>query len=230
MKASEVVVFLWKENNVGEYIRQVSGSGRNKTAKMLPNSQSSIEGPSKTQTRYKGLFTSQMAPTSRAYCILFSFFIGVLMITMGSVFYHVIEIKPMSGVHPIHTPPVALACTLIAAGIVLVLLSVGVAWKLGMDDGDDSLEDDSFAFAKDDILDQYHQFPPKNPVWEFRHARSHRRIESVSVWALLFIRRFPNTLCRRWKLSPVSRTWENVSENGVKPNKKMWRKWNSDCT
>ncbi|XP_068244628.1 uncharacterized protein [Palaemon carinicauda] len=131
---------------------------------MSSKCQSSIEAPIKTQTRYKGLFTSQMAPTSRAYCILFSFFIGVLMITMGSVFYHVIEIRPMSGMHPIHTPPVALACVLIAMGILLVLVSMGVAWKLGMDDGDDSLEDDAFAFAKDDILDQFHQCPPKNPV------------------------------------------------------------------
>lgn len=81
------------------------------------------------QLRYTGLFTSQMAPTSRAYCILLSFFVGVLMLTAGSVFYHVILIRPMSGSHPMHTPPLPLACGLILAGAATVLGSFFVAWR-----------------------------------------------------------------------------------------------------
>ncbi|XP_047487420.1 circadian locomoter output cycles protein kaput-like [Penaeus chinensis] len=107
--------------------------------------------------RYTGLFTSQMAPTSRAYCILLSFFVGVLMLTAGSVFYHVILIRPMSGSHPMHTPPLPLACGLILAGAATVLGSFFVAWRYGFDDGDDSLEDDLYSFTKDDVLDQCHQ-------------------------------------------------------------------------
>ncbi|XP_064116019.1 uncharacterized protein LOC135221924 [Macrobrachium nipponense] len=134
---------------------------------MSPRSLSS-EVPSKnvwqTQTKYKGLFTPQTAPTSRAYCILFSFFLGVVMITMGSVFYHVILSRPMSGTHPIHTPPLPLASGLISMGILMVLCSVAVTWRFGLDDGDDSLEEDSsYAFAKDDVLDQHHQCSRHNP-------------------------------------------------------------------
>nr|XP_027230544.1 hybrid signal transduction histidine kinase L-like [Penaeus vannamei] len=109
------------------------------------------------QLRYTGLFTSQMAPTSRAYCILLSFFVGVLMLTAGSVFYHVILIRPMSGAHPMHTPPLPLAAGLILAGAATVLGSCFVAWRYGFDDGDDSLEDDLYSFTKDDVLDQRHQ-------------------------------------------------------------------------
>lgn len=131
---------------------------------MSPN-KSESEKPSSqnVETKYKGLFTSQMAPTSRAYCILFSFFIGVLMITTGSVFYHVIHIQPMSGMHPMHTPPLSLACGLILGGILTVLASFGIAWKYGFDDGDDSLEEDLYSFSKDDVLDQQHQCPSKEP-------------------------------------------------------------------
>ncbi|XP_047487674.1 putative cyclin-dependent serine/threonine-protein kinase DDB_G0272797/DDB_G0274007 isoform X2 [Penaeus chinensis] len=107
--------------------------------------------------RYTGLFTSQMAPTSRAYCILLSFFVGVLMLTAGSVFYHVILIRPMSGSHPMHTPPLPLACGLILAGAATVLGSFFVAWRYGFDDGDDSLEDDLYSLAKDDVLEQTHE-------------------------------------------------------------------------
>ncbi|XP_066969690.1 uncharacterized protein [Macrobrachium rosenbergii] len=124
------------------------------------NSSSSSGGTSnskKGQTRYKGLFSHQMAPTSRAYLILFSFFCGVLMITTGSVFYHVITMRPMSGMHPMHTPPLPLACTLIVGGILTVLASFGIAWKYGFDDGDDSLEDDLAPFSKEDVLDEQYQ-------------------------------------------------------------------------
>lgn len=114
-------------------------------------------------TRYKGLFTSQMAPTSRAYFILFSFFIGVLMITAGSVFYHVNFIQPVSGTHPLHTPPLTLAIFLIAGGIIIVIAGFVVAWRFGFDDGDDSLEDDQHAFAKEDALDQQYQGIHKTP-------------------------------------------------------------------
>ncbi|XP_068244046.1 uncharacterized protein [Palaemon carinicauda] len=117
-----------------------------------------------TQTKYKGLFTPQTAPTSRAYCILFGFFVGVVMITMGSVFYHVILSRPMSGTHPIHTPPLPLASGLITLGILMIVLSAAVTWKLGLDDGDDSLEEDLlYPFAKDDVLDEHHQCSSHNP-------------------------------------------------------------------
>ncbi|XP_066968923.1 uncharacterized protein [Macrobrachium rosenbergii] len=134
---------------------------------MPPRSHSLSQGRSinarHTRARYKGLFTSHTAPTSRGYCILFSFVIGVLMITMGSVFYHVILIRPMSGTYPLRTPSMPLACGLIAMGILMVFLSIGITWRYGFDDGDDSLEEDSHALAKDDVLDQNHQCPPKNP-------------------------------------------------------------------
>ncbi|XP_066968922.1 uncharacterized protein [Macrobrachium rosenbergii] len=119
-----------------------------------PSPQGSSKVASQSKTKYKGLFTSQNAPTSRAYCVLFSFFVGVLLVTMGSVFYHVILNRPMSGMHPIHTPPMPLACALVAAGIFMVLLSVGIVWRYGLDDGDDSLEDDVQIFAKDDVLEE----------------------------------------------------------------------------
>ncbi|XP_064116316.1 uncharacterized protein LOC135222077 [Macrobrachium nipponense] len=134
---------------------------------MPPRSHSSSEGHGinalQTRARYKGLFTYHTAPTSRGYCILFTFVVGVLMITMGSVFYHVILIRPMSGTYPLHTPSMPLACSLIAMGFVLVFLSIGVTWKFGFDDGDNSLEEDSCSLAKDDVLDQNHQNSLKNP-------------------------------------------------------------------
>ncbi|XP_068244033.1 uncharacterized protein [Palaemon carinicauda] len=135
---------------------------------MAPKSLSSSEGHStnalQTQARYKGLFTYHTAPTSRGYCILFTLVSGILMITMGSVFYHVILIRPMSGTYPLHTPSMPLACSLIAMGVLLIFLSIGVTWKFGFDDGDNSLEDDSCSLTKDDALDQSHQqISQKNP-------------------------------------------------------------------
>ncbi|XP_068244026.1 uncharacterized protein [Palaemon carinicauda] len=134
---------------------------------MPPRSHSLSQGHSinarPTQARYKGLFPSHTAPTSRGYFILFSFFVGVLMITMGSVFYHVILIRPMSGTYPLRTPSMPLACGLIAMGILMVLLSIGITWKYGFDDGDNSLDEDSQALTKDDILEQTHQCSPKSP-------------------------------------------------------------------
>ncbi|XP_068244567.1 uncharacterized protein [Palaemon carinicauda] len=130
---------------------------------MSPKSQHSTKVTTKvvcqTKTSYKGLFTYHKSPTSRAYCVLFSFFVGVLMITMGSVFYHVIIIRPMSGMRPIHTPPMPLACGLVAMGILMVLISVGIVCRYGLDDGDDSLEDDTHTFAKDDLLDEQKRHP-----------------------------------------------------------------------
>ncbi|XP_076054797.1 uncharacterized protein LOC143033350 [Oratosquilla oratoria] len=117
--------------------------------------------------RYKGLFTSSMAPTHRAYCVLFSFFIGVLLLTAGSIFYHLILMRPMSGTHAMHTPPAPLALALLAAGIFAIVASCAVAWRYGLDDGDDSLEDDLIAFAKDDVLE--HQFCPPHPRHHIVH-------------------------------------------------------------
>ncbi|KAK7076570.1 hypothetical protein SK128_001646 [Halocaridina rubra] len=122
-----------------------------------------ISATKNVKTRYKGLFASHMAPTSRAYCILFSFFIGILMITAGSVFYHVNTLTPSNGMHLIHTPPIPLAIFLILGGILSVIASFVVALKYGFDDGDDSLEEDQFSFAKDDVLDQHHQCQSKLP-------------------------------------------------------------------
>lgn len=79
--------------------------------------------------KYKGLFSPQAAPTTRAYCLLISFLIGTLMLTAGSVFYHVILSKPMSGSHPMHTPPLALALSLIIGGVLTLLSCLAVAWK-----------------------------------------------------------------------------------------------------
>lgn len=62
-----------------------------------------------------------------------------------------------------HTPPLSLACGLILGGILTVLASFGIAWKYGFDDGDDSLEEDLYSFSKDDVLDQQHQCPSKEP-------------------------------------------------------------------
>ncbi|KAK7077043.1 hypothetical protein SK128_006634 [Halocaridina rubra] len=115
------------------------------------------------QPKYKGLFTSHIAPTSRAYFILFSFFVGVLMLTTGSVFYHVIYIRPMSGTHPMHTPPLPLAIVLICGGVMAILTSFGVACKYGFDDGDDSLEEETYNFYKDDVLDHQHQYNTSEP-------------------------------------------------------------------
>ncbi|KAG0726758.1 hypothetical protein GWK47_004213 [Chionoecetes opilio] len=106
--------------------------------------------------RYKGLFSPQAAPTTRAYCLLLSFLIGTLMLTAGSVFYHVILSRPMSGSHPMHTPPLALALTLILCGVVTLLSCFLVAWKYGFDDGDDAVEDDLYILAVEDVLAQRH--------------------------------------------------------------------------
>ncbi|XP_069156763.1 uncharacterized protein [Procambarus clarkii] len=118
------------------------------------------------QIRYKGLFTPQVAPTTRAYCLLLSFLVGTLMLTAGSVFYHVILSKPMSGSHLMHTPPVPLALFLMAAGIITLLACFFVAWRFGFDDGDETLEEDMYSFAKDDVLDQQYNSTietPKDP-------------------------------------------------------------------
>ncbi|KAK7085308.1 hypothetical protein SK128_024808 [Halocaridina rubra] len=104
-----------------------------------------------------------MAPTSRAYCILFSFFFGILMLTAGSVFYHVIALRPLSGMQVMHTPPIPLAVFLILGGILSIITSILVAWKFGFDDGDDSIEDDNNAFANEDVLDQQYQIMTKIP-------------------------------------------------------------------
>ncbi|XP_064116464.1 uncharacterized protein LOC135222296 [Macrobrachium nipponense] len=128
-----------------------------------PSPKVSSKDACQTSTKYKGLFSSQNAPTSRAYCVLFSFFVGVLLVTMGSVFYHVILNRPMSGMRPIHTPPMPLACILVATGIFMVLLSIGIVWRYGLDDGDDSLEDDMYIIAKDDVLEDQHHFSQKIP-------------------------------------------------------------------
>ncbi|CAL4122825.1 unnamed protein product, partial [Meganyctiphanes norvegica] len=113
--------------------------------------------------RYKGLFTSDDAPTGRAYCILFSFFTGVLLITVGSVFIRVKLMHPMSGIHPMHTPPWPLALGLIAVGLFTVLTSCATVYRYGLDDGDDSLlEEDHLSFAKDDIRHPQYFSPSKN--------------------------------------------------------------------
>ncbi|XP_066968914.1 uncharacterized protein [Macrobrachium rosenbergii] len=132
---------------------------------MLPKYEASRKSP------YKGLtITPQSRPTSRVYCILFAFFFGVLLITLGAVFYNVILIQPLGALHPIHVPPMPIACALIASGIFVVLLSVVVAWnhlfhsRCGLDDGDESLVDDLYFFAQDDVIDQLHQRPQDNPA------------------------------------------------------------------
>ncbi|XP_063842045.1 uncharacterized protein LOC135089848 isoform X2 [Scylla paramamosain] len=106
--------------------------------------------------RYRGLFSPQAAPTTRAYCLLISFLIGTLMLTAGSVFYHVILSKPMSGAHPMHTPPLALALSLIVGGLITLLTCLLIAWKYGFDDGDDAIEDDLYVLAAEDVLAQRH--------------------------------------------------------------------------
>ncbi|KAK8750124.1 hypothetical protein OTU49_015248 [Cherax quadricarinatus] len=115
------------------------------------------------QIRYKGLFTPQVAPTTRAYCLLLSFLLGTLLLTAGSVFYHVILSRPMSGSHLMHTPPLPLALVLITAGVVILLSCAFVAWKYGFDDGDETLEEDMYSFAKDDVLDQQYRSTLENP-------------------------------------------------------------------
>ncbi|XP_068244031.1 uncharacterized protein [Palaemon carinicauda] len=131
---------------------------------MFPKGASSSNAPLQTGAHYKGLFSSRGAPTTRAYFILFSFFLGVLLITLGAVFYNVILIQPIGGkpMPPVHVPPVPIACTLVIMGILTILLSIGVAWRYGLDDGDDSLDEDKFTLAQEDVLDQHHRCTAKN--------------------------------------------------------------------
>ncbi|XP_064116319.1 uncharacterized protein LOC135222080 [Macrobrachium nipponense] len=121
---------------------------------MLLTEASKTNGTMPLGSRYKGLFSSRNAPTARAYFILFSFFLGVLLITLGAVFCNVILTQPPpGGAHVIHVPPVPVACALIVFGVVCFLSSIGTAWRYGFDDGDD----EKFTFAQDDVLDQHHQ-------------------------------------------------------------------------
>ncbi|XP_071519310.1 uncharacterized protein [Panulirus ornatus] len=114
------------------------------------------------EVRYKGLFSPEAAPTTRAYCLLLSLLLGALMVTAGSVFYHVILTQPMSGSRPMHTPPLALALGLILAGLATLLAVATVAYRLGCDDGDDTLEDDLYYLARDD--DPHHDHDHDPPV------------------------------------------------------------------
>ncbi|CAL4088244.1 unnamed protein product [Meganyctiphanes norvegica] len=125
--------------------------------------------------RYKGLFTPNVAPTRRAYCILFSFVCGVVLLTVGSVFAHVILIHPMSGTRPMHTPPWPMAMCLIVSGVLTVLISCMTAWRYGMDDGDESLlEDDYCSYSKEDPFD--HEYgTSRNPYHESKACVQIRR-------------------------------------------------------
>ncbi|XP_068244574.1 uncharacterized protein [Palaemon carinicauda] len=112
----------------------------------------------------KGIFGSQSGPPSRLYCILSTFFFGILLITLGAVFYSIVLIQPLGAQYPVYVPPLPVACTLLASGIFVVILSIAAVLKHGFDDGALSLEGDLYNFTKDDVLDQNHQCPPKNPV------------------------------------------------------------------
>ncbi|XP_066968917.1 uncharacterized protein [Macrobrachium rosenbergii] len=130
---------------------------------MFPKEASATNGNVQVGSLYKGLFSSRSAPTTRAYFILFSFFLGILLITLGAVFYNVILTQPPSGgAHVIHVPPVPIACTLIIFGVLTLLSSIGIAWRYGFDDGDESIDDEKYTFAQEDVLDQHYQRVAKN--------------------------------------------------------------------
>lgn len=82
------------------------------------------------QMRYNGLFSPQAAPNTRGYCLLLSFLTATLMLTTGSVFFHVILRHPVSGSHPMHTPSLPLALALVTGGTLLLITCLTIVWRL----------------------------------------------------------------------------------------------------
>lgn len=128
--------------------------------------------------RYRGLFAPRQAPTTRAYCTLFGFTGGVVLLTAGSVFCSVIARHPQSGGHPMHTPPLPLALATIVAGVVMVAASLLAVWRYGMDDGDDALEDETQFVVCNDALDHLYQQQQQQQQLQQQQMLYHRLIET----------------------------------------------------